>query len=187
MIEPRLPAEPCLVTVALWLEDGDGTVRARNYVNVDVYERRPASRTWSGSSAAARCVSIRGTSPIPPGRRRCSGRSGHKFGAGGAGWVEYALPLPEDWTPATVSGMRLLFEASARTASSRIGWKVPAGPVGPANYPQTEARKLPTATVVSRSTASRSARAAAGRSRRRARRAERCTDCETSNMPPTAT
>ncbi len=37
-IEARLPDELGLVTVAFWLEDETGTVRARNYVNVDVFD-----------------------------------------------------------------------------------------------------------------------------------------------------
>src|SRR5207302_7581518 len=42
VIEARLPEEPCLLTVALWLEAADGAIRARNYVNVDVDDGRPA-------------------------------------------------------------------------------------------------------------------------------------------------
>lgn len=37
-VEARLPDEEGLVTVALWLEDADRRVRARNYVNVDVHD-----------------------------------------------------------------------------------------------------------------------------------------------------
>src|SRR5438046_962817 len=37
LIEAQLPEEPGLVTVALWLLDGNGGIRARNYVNVDLY------------------------------------------------------------------------------------------------------------------------------------------------------
>src|SRR5207244_2914593 len=40
-IEARAPDAPCLLTVALWLEDEQGAVRARNYVNVDVSDGSP--------------------------------------------------------------------------------------------------------------------------------------------------
>src|SRR5207247_6310403 len=75
------------------------------------------------------------------------GPQGQKFGGGGAGWVEYALPAPEDLDGAAVAGMRLLFEGAARTASSRIGWKRPWQPVDQ-HYPQTETRKLPSTLTV---------------------------------------
>ncbi len=44
--EATLPTEISLVTIAFWVEDGEGTVRARNYVNVDVFAtRRGTPRT----------------------------------------------------------------------------------------------------------------------------------------------
>jgi hypothetical protein len=141
-IETQLPAEPCLLTVTLWLEDGDGSVRARNYVNVDVHDGRPApgvEQTERGYAVRFRPGDFVDSAwPTP-----MLGPQGQKFGAGGAGWVEYALPLPDGLDAGAVSGLRLLFEAGARTASSRIGWKRPWQPADQ-NYPQTETRKLPT-------------------------------------------
>src|SRR5207244_395473 len=66
----------------------------------------------------------------------------------GAGWVEYAVALPEELHAAAVTGLRLVFEAGARTASNRIGWKR-IGQPSDRNYPQTEARKLASDVVVS--------------------------------------
>jgi hypothetical protein len=145
-IEARVPEEPCLLTVAVWLEDGGGSVRARNYVNVDVSDGRPAvgvERTERGVAIRFRPGDFVDSAwPTP-----MLGPQGQKFGGGGAGWVEYALPVPEELDGAAVSGMRLLFEGAARTASSRIGWKRPWQPVDQ-HYPQTETRKLPTTVTV---------------------------------------
>jgi hypothetical protein len=145
-IEARTPDEPCLLTVALWLEEGDGTVRARNYVNVDVHDGRPAPPV----EPMERGVALR----FSPGDFTDSswptpmlGPKGNKFGGSGAGWVEYALTLPDDLDAGGVTGLRLLFEGAARTASNRIGWKRPWQPAD-RNYPQTEARKLPTTVTV---------------------------------------
>jgi hypothetical protein len=145
-IEARLPEEPCLVTVAFWLEEGDGAVRARNYVNVDVHDGRPmagAARTGSGHALSFRPGDFVDASwPTP-----VLGPKGQKFGASGAGWVEYALALPADLRAAAVTGLRLVFEAGARTARNRIGWKQ-IGPPSDRSYPQTEKRKLASDLVV---------------------------------------
>jgi len=121
-IEARLPEEPCLATVALWLEEGDGSVRARNYVNLDVHDGRSmahAERTRDGYALPFRPGDFIDASwPTP-----VLGPKGQKFGASGAGWVEYVVTLLEELPAAAVIGMRLVFEAGARTASSRIGWK----------------------------------------------------------------
>jgi hypothetical protein len=75
-------------------------------------------------------------------------RGGEKFGATGAGWVEYTLPLPEGVVPAAVAGLRLRLEAGARTARRRIGWKDPLHVLS-TDFPQTEALQLPTDVEVS--------------------------------------
>ncbi len=145
-IEVQLPEEPCLVTVALWLEDEAGVVRSRNYVNIDVYAGAlPAvERTAQGYALRFSPAEFHDTSwPNPR-----LGPEGSKFGATGAGWVEYAVHLPADLDPAAVRGLRLRFEAGARTARNRIGWKDPQR-VLMTDYPQTEELKLPTDLVVS--------------------------------------
>ena len=157
IIEARLPEEPCLVTVALWLEDDGGAVRARNYVNVDVHDAAGDAPLPRGRAAALRSLSGPATSPTPswptagagpagPEVRRQRRRlGGIRAGTAGGAAARHA-----------VTGLRLVFEAGARTASSRIGWKR-IGQPSDRNYPQTEARKLPR-TSSSRSTASSSAR-----------------------------
>ena len=143
----RLPDEPCLATIALWLENGDGTVRARNYVNVDVHSpAEPVAaqeRTEHGYALRFGPDDYADSAWPQP----MHGPQGGKFGASGAGWVEYELPAPPDLDPDAVRGLRLVFEAGARTASNRIGWKKPRPGTG--HYPQTEAVALPTDLVVS--------------------------------------
>jgi predicted transcriptional regulator len=129
------------------VEDAHGAIRARNYVNVDVYD--PATPTDVEKTKGGYALRFRPgdffDSSWPNPRM---GARGAKFGAGEAGWVEYALSLPSDVKPAAVKGLRLRFEAGARTARSRIGWKDP-NHVLPTDYPQTEERKLPTDLAVS--------------------------------------
>jgi hypothetical protein len=145
-IEAQLPDEPGLVTVALWLKDGEGSVRARNYVNVDVYDPQAvpeAERTARGYALRFKPGDFSDASWPQP----SLGPRAGKFGASGAGWVEYTLALPDDLEAAAVEGLRLVFEAGARTASRRLGWRDrPHGRTG--NYPQTEALTLPTDLVV---------------------------------------
>lgn len=151
----QLPNEPCLVTVALWLEDGDGTVRARNYVNVDVFEGdRNGQARWSRIEQAVEQTQEGYALRFLPGDYAVSswleprlGPRGSKFGASGPGWVDYALTLPGNLDPATVTRLRLRFEAGARTAKHRIDWKDPLHILG-GDYPQTEQRKFPTDVVV---------------------------------------
>jgi hypothetical protein len=159
-LELTLPDEEALVTVALWLEDGDGTVRARNYVNVDVHAPSPS---LSGSSAdpvpgrpgmvvtpsaaerTPRGYALRflpgdfaATSWVTP----TIAKGGEKLGATGSGWAEYLLRLPDDFRIEALRGLRLRFEAGSRTARNRIGWKDPLHVLS-TDFPQTEALKLP--------------------------------------------
>ena len=145
-IQVHLPDEICLVTVAFWLEDEQGRVRARNYVNVDVYSARGVQ---SVERRAGGCV----LRFMPGDFLGCSwvdarvGPQGSKFGAAGAGWVDYGVNLPEDVDLSAVRRLRLRVEASARTAQNRIDWKNPLHLTG-GDYPQTEQRKLPTEVTV---------------------------------------
>lgn len=157
-IETRLPDEACLVTVAVWLEDGAGEVRARNYVNVDVPQVEHAGiARWSQSAPPMEKMERGYALHFLPGDFVSSGWQdtrigprGSKFGAAGAGWVEYAVDLPagNDFVPAAVHSLRLRFEASARTSRNRISWKDPVH-TSLFDYPQTEAQKIPSAVVVS--------------------------------------
>lgn len=148
VIEVTLPDRPCLATIAVWLEDGDGTIRARNYVNADVHEPEikgeiaaPPAPERTERGWAVRLLPDEYTASSHP--QPALGPSGSKFGMGGAGWVEYTVPLPENVNPSAVRGLRVLFEAGARTAGSRLGWRNRRHGVN--HYPQTdEERTLPT-------------------------------------------
>jgi hypothetical protein len=145
ILEARLPEEPCLLTAAVWLENGDGSIRARNYVNVDgfVHGHGHEHDRSAGYALIFRPGDFADTSwPTP-----MLGPKGQKFGASGAGWVEYAVPLPHGVHAGAATGLWLLFEAGARTAANRLGWKR-IGQPSDRNYPQTEARKLASDLVV---------------------------------------
>ena len=141
------PDENGLLTVALWLEDERGTVRARNYVNIDVYDGQPlapVTRTPQGMALRFTPGDYRETSRPNP----LVGADGNKFVCGGSGWIEYAVSLPDGMSVNGVQGLRLMFEAGARTAHNRMGWKRTWRDTG-ASYPQTEARKQGSEVVVS--------------------------------------
>lgn len=149
IIAAGLPSEPCLATVAVWLEDDEHRIRARNYVNVLVQQQDAAenpSRTKQGQLAIRFKPGDYEDSSWP---QPTLGPKGAKFGASGAGWVEYEIPLPDGVNADSVRGLQLVFEAGARTAASnRLGWRRPwQASVG--NYPQTEERKFGTSIVVS--------------------------------------
>ena len=135
----QCPDANCLLTVAVWIEDGRGNIRARNYVNVDVYDGKPlAPVTRTNRGHALRFVpgDFADTSRPNP----LTGANGNKFVCGGAGWTDYALTLPADADLSAVTGLRLLFEASARSAHNRLGWKRTWQNMA-TSYPQTESRK----------------------------------------------
>jgi hypothetical protein len=146
VLQVALPDEPGLATVQLWLCDGD-TIKARNYVNVDVWTGHalPAHERW-GSAHVLRFAPADFADSNWPNPRL--GTGGGKFGAGGAGWVEYAVSLPNGLDPSGIGGLRLRFEAGARTARSRVGWHDARYELA-TDYPQTEAYKLPSEARVS--------------------------------------
>ncbi len=116
------PHENALLTVAFWLEDAQGTVRARNYVNIDVYDNLPLApieRTAKGYALRFAPGDYQETSRQNP----VVGGQGNKFICGGPGWIDYALQLPEGLNADTIQGLRIVFEAGARTANGRLGWK----------------------------------------------------------------
>lgn len=141
----ELPDENGLATVALWLVDGEGRVRCRNYVNVEVHgepspvtEATPAS--WAVRFRPGDFVASSWDHPwVHPTRE--------KFSAPGAGWVEYAASLPPGVEPASLQSLSLRFEAGARAGHAKIDWP---SVIQGFNYPQTEVdRKTPTDVRVS--------------------------------------
>ncbi|CAA9236857.1 MAG: GH2 [uncultured Chloroflexi bacterium] len=171
VVEVTLPDAVCLATVAVELVDlgpstgsgrteSAGTVRARNYVNVDVRPLAEAQGTGStldvlepevvhtGRGYAVRFAPEEYTDSSWP--QPIIGRGHAKFGGPGAGWVEYTVPLPPEISdrPERLTGLRMRFEAGARNARSRLGWP-DYRYVLPTDYPQTEARKRPSDLAVS--------------------------------------
>ena len=148
VLQLTMPDEPGLATVQLWLCDQE-EVRVRNYVNVDVWPgsqvQLPQHERW-GASHVVRFSPAEFADSNWPNPRLGSG--GAKFGAGGAGWVEYAVPLPAELDPASIGGLRLRVEAGARTARSRVGWHDARYEMA-TDYPQTESYKLQSEAVVS--------------------------------------
>ena len=146
-LQLSMPSESGLATIGLLLEDEQGSIRSRNYVNVAV--RATASPAveklqdgWALHFAPGNYSQVSAHWPQP-----FTAPDGSKFAAGGSGWVEYAVTLPEEIDLTQVSQLRLLVELGARTAGGRIDW--PTRTYG-FNYPQTETdRKIPSDVVVS--------------------------------------
>lgn len=146
LVEAALPAGPALVTVACWIEDDGGAVRARNYVNVDVFDGQLAPRVERTERGYA--VRFRPDDHVATGWGAPElGPGGTKLAGAGPGWVDYEVGLPDG---ADLDGIRTLgirFEASARTARERVGWRDPAF-VLPGDFPQSEERRLPSEVAV---------------------------------------
>ncbi|MCB0125178.1 MAG: hypothetical protein KDE58_23150 [Caldilineaceae bacterium] len=128
-----LPNEPGLVTIALWLEDESGTVRSRNYVNVEVRDKAyptvmKRDNGWAVRFAPGNFIDASWPNPF-------AAPDKSKFSGGGSGWVEYNVVLPEGMEIAAVSNLGFVFEAGARAGGSKIDW--PQRTYG-LNYPQTE-------------------------------------------------
>ena len=133
-----------VLTVRLWLADGDGTVRARNYVQRGI--GAPGATTETDASVPHSPVDTHGNivtwRPRPAAFADASwpeprvAPDGHKLGAPGSGWVEYALALPEDVHVGTGGSLVVRFEAGSRTALQRRGWH-DARYFQPSDYPQS--------------------------------------------------
>jgi hypothetical protein len=143
-LELGLAEEPCLATVAVWVQDEQGQVVARNYVNVDVFAGPAADveRVDSGWVLRQRPGDFVASNWDNP----RLGPLASKFAAAGAGTVEFRFVLPEGRARDAIRGLRLRFEAGARTAFQRIAWKANTKST---DYPQTEERKIPTDLTVS--------------------------------------
>lgn len=133
-----LPAQPGLAIIALWLEDEQGKVRHRNYVNVEL-RGGVAAQPQSGHLLTFAPGHFRDCSWPQP----FTASDGSKFAAGGSGWVEYLVDLPQGLTSA--NHLRLLVEAGARAGGRKVDW--PQKTFG-LNYPQTEPEKQTPSDVV---------------------------------------
>ena len=138
-----MPEENGLATVALWLVDGDGEIRSRNYVNVEV--RGAASPVFEQSELGAVLRFAAGDFNDCSWPNPFAAPDKSKFSAGGSGWVDYVVPLPAELDTAAVGSLRLLFEAGARAGNSKVDW--PQRTYG-LNYPQTEPGKETPSDVV---------------------------------------
>jgi hypothetical protein len=137
-ITAKLPAEPGLVTLALRLVAADGSVIARNYVNIEVWAAAAAREERLPSGWALRVAPGDYLASTWPVVRPLAG--GGKVGAGGSGSISYAFPWPSELAAPTVRGFRLKLELGAHAAAGRnTRWGGKA-----AGYPQTEPdRRMP--------------------------------------------
>jgi hypothetical protein len=145
-LEQRLPEEPGLAVAAIEVHGPQGIV-ARNYQTVEVYDvfapPPPVQRvadgwalTWTPAHFSQSTFAQPGTAP-----------QGEKLTVRGPGVVSFTLPLPQGLEPAQARAGRLIFEAAAASAQSRLDWRQKARGD---DYPQTEVnRKIPTGLAVS--------------------------------------
>lgn len=138
MMAVQLPHANGLATLALWLEDQNGSIRSRNYVNVEVRgDANPAAEQtedgwwlrWQPGRES------RTTWVWPPPFMESNG---DKIAAQGHGWVDYEVTLPEGLSLSAASELRCLFEAGSKAGGAKIDW--PQRTYG-LQYPQTEVNK----------------------------------------------
>ena len=133
-----------VLTVRLWLEDGSGNVRARNYTQLGIGAAPATTEPPAGTPhpAIATAGALTTWQPRPAAFTDASwpeprvAPDGQKLGAPGAGWVEYALALPADLRIGSDASLVVRVEAGSRTALQRRGWH-DARYFQPTDYPQT--------------------------------------------------
>jgi hypothetical protein len=119
-ITVTMPATASVVTVRLWLSDASGTIRARNYTQLVVRGSASQSSESNETALTWRLVPGEFTSSSWPEARIAPG--GHKYGATGAGYVEYEVSMPANTEASRAQSLTVRFEAGSRTAASRRGW-----------------------------------------------------------------
>ena len=105
---------PAVGTLHIWVTDSTGTVVARNFINFEHFVEDPVE---SGDSESV-------TLNYSPGSISESSwseptTSEQLFSAVGNGYVEYEISLSEDFNPADVAEMELIFEASSSDGGAR--------------------------------------------------------------------
>lgn len=133
-----------LLTVRLWLTDGGGNVRARNYTQRGISSLPTTTRMADGVAHApvattANTVTWR---PRPGAFSDASwpeprvAPDAQKLGGPGAGWVEYTLAAPTAIPLSDHASLVVRFEAGSRSALQRRGWP-DTRYFQPTDYPQT--------------------------------------------------
>ena len=107
---------PAVGTLHIWVTDSTGTVVARNFINFEHFVEDVPSIDSSDSASV--------TLNYAPGNTSGSSwreptTSEQLFSAVGSGYVEYEISLSEDFNPADVAEMELIFEASSSDGGAR--------------------------------------------------------------------
>lgn len=142
----QLPEERSVATLAVTVEDPRGTVLARNYVNVDVYQEQPTRREFPDGKT---CV-IR----FDPGdfaeskwEKEWPRQYPEKTCGLGSGKVLYELSVPDGVDISSLKGIEILFEGAARAGLAKVDARMADFPWSrkkPTDYPQTDTTKWPT-------------------------------------------
>ncbi len=116
-LEVSMPPRPALAVLSLVLKDQSGAVLHRNFTTFLVADGpSPRAESWREGDTEMRVVRF------SPGAFTASEWSlkewnvlgGLKVNGAGHGYFEYSIPWPSDLDPGSVTGVRLLFEASAK-------------------------------------------------------------------------
>jgi len=144
----KLPEERSVATLAVWVEDNRGSVLARNYVNIDVYEDQPARCEFPDEKT---CV-LR----FDPGdyveskwEEDWPGQYPEKVCGLGKGKVVYELNVQDGVDVSSVESIEILFEGAARAGLEKVDARMPKPDFPwsrkkPTDYPQTDTTKWPT-------------------------------------------
>ena len=107
---------PAVGTLHIWVTDSTGTVVARNFINFEHFVEDVPSIDSSDSASVTLNYAPGNTSESS---WREPTTSEQLFSAVGNGYVEYEISLSEDFNPADVAEMELIFEASSSDGGAR--------------------------------------------------------------------
>ena len=148
----RLPNERCLGTLRLWVEDTQGNVLAKNYLNVDVTDGSLSRQEKLSDSRIAVRFSPSDFTQQKWDRFENDPRAlGSKIAGLGNGFVTYTIQLPAAVSHRKIEKLELLFEGAARAGSTKVNARFESYPWPrnkPEDYPQTDVTKWPTDVTV---------------------------------------
>lgn len=146
----KMPPHSSVATLAVWVEDAQDSVLARNYINFEVYKEQPPRREFPDEET---CI-LR----FDPGDYVEStwsadwpGQYPEKTCGLGSGKLLYELNIPDGMDTGSIESIELFFEAAARAGLEKVDARMAGLPWSrkkPTDYPQTDVTKWPTEVTV---------------------------------------
>ncbi len=141
-----LPEERSVATLAVWVEDRHGTVLARNYINIDIYQEQPPRREFPDGKTCVLRFNPGDYAESKWGKDWPRQYAEKTSGLGG-GKLVYELNVPEGVDISSLESIEILFEGAARAGLEKVDARMVGFPWSrkkPTDYPQTDTTKWPT-------------------------------------------